>query len=156
MSSLPELPSETLQIVSRTLGLKDMHNLKCACSVLRTLVTGKMFKSAEDHLTQVVTTRLEDFFEDKFVEFSAILQQARAVISGSFLVQSSTGNTWEDSDIDIYIPNSEATSRKFTPLEDFLFNGSDSWARKYTKEEIEDQETMSYFSRRLYQVNGLG
>lgn len=66
-------------------------------------------------------------------EFIDSLIESKAVISGSFILQSLLGEYWDNSDLDIYqvthywtIKNTKIKQRGFSPIEDYLWkeNGS--------------------------------
>lgn len=55
-------------------------------------------------ITNTIENRLKSIFGCEFDNFLLSLQASGAVIAGSFVTQSILDETWNDSDIDIYVP----------------------------------------------------
>jgi hypothetical protein len=79
----------------------SLYNLKLCNKVWNEYITLSMIKES---IIKEINIRLSLIFGDKYNEFNKILDDTKAVISGSFIIQCILGEYWEDSDIDIYFP----------------------------------------------------
>lgn len=78
-----------------------LYNIKLCSKFLDEYVTLSMIKES---IMKEINFRLSLIFKDKYDAFNKILDDTKAVISGSFIIQCILGEYWEDSDIDIYFP----------------------------------------------------
>ena len=79
-----------------------------------------------------INRRLRQFMtQEELVEFKNAMKETNAIISGSFLLQCALQETWEGSDIDIFIPlvdnELSQTTREvyYTEIEKFLYRKKD-------------------------------
>ena len=116
------LPNDLQSIVFEYLPLDDIYKLEDAYDI--------KCKYFDKMMIRRVNERLESLGFDN--EFNLALLQSNAFVSGSFILQSLLGETWPDSDIDIYqfstmylykneFPR-EYISIKTSPIERYLYN----------------------------------
>lgn len=61
------------------------------------------------YIIKEIDIRLQNIFGDKVNYFKELLISLNAIISGSFIIQCILGEIWIDSDVDIFLPNTENT-----------------------------------------------
>jgi hypothetical protein len=59
----------------------------------------------ENRVISIINNKLNIIFGDDFEEFKLIMDKSKAIISGSFIIQTILNEYWPGSDIDIYLPN---------------------------------------------------
>jgi len=70
----------------------------------------------------------QNYFGKDYSNFWKEMSQAKAVVSGSFILQNAWDEIWKNSDVDIFIPikgvqlSTSSSNNPKTPLEDFLYN----------------------------------
>ena len=75
----------------------DLYRLKCCNKYLSRCC------NLQSKLSNGISKRLCDIFEDNSNEFKALLEQTGAIVSGSFILQSILNENW-NSDLDLYVP----------------------------------------------------
>src|SRR3990172_4731194 len=78
-----------------------LFNLRRTNQHFNTRITDVMIVK---NIAKQIILRLKHIFGDKLSEFKQILQETKAVITGSFIIQCVLDVYWKDSDIDIFIP----------------------------------------------------
>ena len=101
-----------------------LYNLKLCNKFWNKYITLSMMTES---IINEINTRLSLIFKDKYDDFNKILDNTKAVISGSFIIQCILGEYWENSDIDIYFPTtnnkkySTNCNNPYYELEKFLY-----------------------------------
>lgn len=104
------------------LNSSDLYNLG-GVSTFHRLISKRYIN---EKIISNVENRLKTLFRENYFEFLRVLERSGGVISGSFILQCFTGDTW-DSDIDIYVPVSkrnpisERDISLYTDLEVWLY-----------------------------------
>ncbi len=87
-----------------------------------------------------IEERLSLVFKERYPNFKSLMKETGCFISGSFIVQCILGETWNNSDIDIYVPTigndlkAHHNDYLFSKVDDFMFNDmkmSDGCAESY-------------------------
>jgi len=94
-------------IIVNFLNMKDIYNLR--------FVNKRFFgKIDENYILRIIKSRLEcklkSVFGNDYNLFVLAMSQSKAVLSGSFILQCILGETWENSDIDIYVGNEQSNN----------------------------------------------
>jgi hypothetical protein len=80
----------------------DIINLKNTNKYYNKNIT---IKHLEKQLISVINNNLYLIFGEELDNFKRVLNSVEGIISGSFILQCFYGEKWDNSDIDIYIPN---------------------------------------------------
>jgi len=90
----------------------------------------QILQAYETNSTEIIDNWFKLYFKTKYPEFVKQMWKNKAIISGSFILQCIWNETWEESDIDIFIPiqnvqlkntNSQNGRTPITLLEEFLY-----------------------------------
>ncbi len=111
------------QHICKFLDPKDIINI---CHIYPHQWT-KLYHIFKESIIRKIDNFFRDYFSDHYDEFRTEMIKNKAVVSGSFILQIILNETWENSDIDIYIPikgvpitYTDAGKPK-TSLEDFFY-----------------------------------
>jgi hypothetical protein len=117
------LKSKFIRAVKLVVDIKSLF--KCEEKLYRSLMSPIL----KEHLPFKVDNYFRTLFGDRYSEFRRLMTIDKAVISGSILLQIILNETWEGSDIDIFIPvsnysleNIPRNTLLFSALQDFLYN----------------------------------
>lgn len=79
----------------------------------------------ENAIKRKIDSWFRDYFGPRYERFRTCMIEDRAVISGSFVLQNILGETWKNSDIDIYMGKAKRICKTaedwFRGIEEFLF-----------------------------------
>ena len=131
-----------------------LYNMKLCDNFWNKYITLAMIKES---IIKEINIRLSLIFGDKYDKFNKILDDTKAIISGSFIIQCILGEYWEDSDIDIYFPtiNNKMyltdSNNPYYELEKFLyetlkFNMTQSYRAisRYRRDQSNDKLNIEY------------
>ena len=131
-----------------------LYNMKLSNKRLNNYITLSIVKNS---VIREIDTRLSLIFGDKYDDLNKILDETKAVISGSFIIQCILGEYWENSDIDIYFPiinNKEYSNDHGNPYyelerflyEDVKFKLKDSYSavNRYQRDLSKDKVRIKY------------
>lgn len=104
--------------ISKYLQPKDLYNIKCTNKAYNEIINKKIIMSS---IKTIIFQRLTEYFGDLTTHFINLLQENNGIISGSFLVQCILNEYWDDTNINIYIPDKKG-SEEFTAIENFIYN----------------------------------
>ena len=79
----------------------SLYNLKLTSKLIFKGITRSHIKTSIIHQ---INLRLSLLFEDKLIEFKKVMNDTKAIISGSFIIQCILEEYWVGCDIDIYFP----------------------------------------------------
>jgi hypothetical protein len=92
--------------IKSCLSPKCLYELSQTCSHYQHLGSKIEFETT---LYKEINRRLKFIFNDQYEDFKMAMKESGAAISGSFILQCLLGETWNDSDIDIYLQKNEDT-----------------------------------------------
>lgn len=118
------IQTDPFQLVQNYLSCADLHSL----ATINKDIYNYCKRSFGDIYMKKIYNRLKDIFNDDTDRFLKLLDDAKAYISGSFILQCLTNENFDDSDIDIFFPDCiingkllSAQSMCFSPIDDFLY-----------------------------------
>jgi hypothetical protein len=96
--------------IFNNLCVKDLYELYLTTPKYKSLFTPQTINQV---LINKINDRLKYIFQDQYDNFKLALKTDKAVISGSFIIQCILGETWSNSDIDIYVPEKNSKLQDF-------------------------------------------
>jgi len=95
---------DTFPNIQRSLLPVNLYMLSLTCKQYHKIITKDNIKKS---IICEINRRLNSIFDDKYVEFMRLLNDANATIMGSFITQCMLGESWEDTQIHIVIKKAE-------------------------------------------------
>jgi hypothetical protein len=131
------------------LDIKDLYNLSLVNQQLYHKINEKYIQT---HIKYRITNSLKKIFGDDYNLFTSAMNKAKAVISGSFLIQTILNEKWENSDIDIYVGYDE-NDKYSNILNEFLSSKTTDYVDgRYSKLGDIKSTTNYYFKNRIFQL----
>jgi len=135
-------------IIANYLDIKDIYNLS--------LVNRSLYhKINENYILTHIKTRiinnLKNIFEDDYNSFVLAINRAKAIISGSFIIQSILNEKWHESDIDIYVEY-DKNNKYAGILEEFLGSKTNDYVDGYYHRFDDIHSTRNYYFKKNYTI----
>lgn len=91
-------------VMANYLSIKDIYRLSLVSSAFYKKINRDYMTI---HMQRRIEAKLKEIFNSEYGIFIKKMHEARAVISGSFILQCILNEKWENSDIDIYVEYTE-------------------------------------------------
>lgn len=126
------LKGDVIETICEFLHPADILNI-------RTLMphrSNRLYKHYIASIGRAIDDWFRNYFGQHYLEFRRCMIEDKCVVSGSFIIQIMLGEAWENSDIDIFLPDSDYHLDWYLPIQKLLYimhdEGSDCLPGRYT------------------------